>query len=68
MITERCFEIADLGVELAGGFGVARKSEFERLFPDARMDRIHPAASPRACEFLSKFALGGVGFGDRRWG
>lgn len=67
-VIERSFEIADLGVELAGGFGVARKSEFERLFRDARMGRIHPAASPLAYEFVSNFALGGVGFGDRRWG
>ena len=59
---------ADLGVELAGGFGVARKSEFERLFRDARMGRIYPASSPLAYEFVSKFALGGVGFGDQRWG
>lgn len=67
-VTERAFEIADLGVELAGGFGVARKSEFERLFRDARMGRIRRASSPLAYEFASKFALGGVGLGDQRWG
>ena len=67
-VTERAFEIADLGIELAGGLGVVRKNEFERLFRDARMGRIHPASSPLAYESVSKFALGGVGLRNQRWG
>ena len=39
---EGSWRVADLALELAGGFGIFRRSEIERIFRDARLGRIHP--------------------------
>ena len=43
---------------LAGGFGIFKANEIERLFRDARLGRIHPANAALAHEFVAKTALG----------
>ena len=57
-VTRGSYQVADLAVELAGSLGVARRGEFERLFRDARMGRIHPANPQLAHEFVAKVTLG----------
>ena len=47
---ESAWKVADLALELAGGFGIFAASGMERLLRDARLGRIHPAnpgARPR---------------------
>src|ERR1700674_4368972 len=40
---EASWRVVDLALEVAGGFGIFRKSGFERMFRDARLGRMHPA-------------------------
>jgi alkylation response protein AidB-like acyl-CoA dehydrogenase len=58
----------DKAVELAGGFGVSRHSELERLFRDSRMGKIHPANSMLTHELVSKITLGLDLDAQPRWG
>ena len=67
-VTNAVFRIVDLAVELAGGFGVNRKSEIERLFRDARMGRIHPANFALVHELTAKGLLGLDLDDPQRWG
>ena len=53
---EESWRVVDLALDVAGGFGIFRKSGLEQLFRDARLGRIHPANSmltheivPRPC-------------------
>jgi alkylation response protein AidB-like acyl-CoA dehydrogenase len=67
-VTNAVFRIVDQAVELAGGFGVNRKSEIERLFRDARMGRIHPANFALVHELTAKGLLGLDLDDPQRWG
>lgn len=55
---EDSWRIADLALDILGGFGLSRKAGFERLFRDARLGKIHPANSYLTREILSKGMLG----------
>jgi len=65
---ETVWKIADLALELSGGFGMFKKSEMERLFRDARAGRFHPANSSLTHELLGKLALGINPDDPQRWG
>jgi alkylation response protein AidB-like acyl-CoA dehydrogenase len=65
---EGAWRIADLALDLSGGFGMFKKSELERLFRDARAGRFHPANSALAHEFVAKVALGINPDESPRWG
>ena len=67
-VTRNVVRMADLAVETVGGLGVARSSEFERLFRDARMGPIHPANPALTRELISKIALGIDLDAQPRWG
>jgi len=67
-VTESAFRAVDKAVELAGGFGVSRHSELERLFRDSRMGKIHPANSMLTHELVSKITLGLDLDAQPRWG
>ena len=68
MVTKASLEVASLAVEAVGGLGVARHSEFERLYRDARMGPIHPANPQLAHELVSKITLGLDLDAQPRWG
>lgn len=55
---ESAWRIADLALDIFGGFGLSRKAGFERLFRDARLGKIHPSNSYLTREILSKGMLG----------
>lgn len=65
---EGAWRIADLALEVSGGFGMFKKSEMERLFRDARCGRFHPANSALAHELIGKMALGISPDEQPRWG
>ena len=65
---ETVWKIADLALELSGGFGMFKKSEMERLFRDARAGRFHPANSSLTHELIGKLALGLNPDDPQRWG
>jgi alkylation response protein AidB-like acyl-CoA dehydrogenase len=65
---EGAWRIVDLALELAGGFGIFRRSETERLFRDARLGRIHPANSMLTHEIVAKTLLGISPDEAPRWG
>ncbi len=67
-VSKNAMKVADLAVETVGGLGVARHSEFERLFRDARMGPIHPANPALTHELMAKIALGIDLDGQPRWG
>ena len=48
----------DSALDLAGGFGIFKSTEIERLFRDARLGRIHPANAALSHELVAKTALG----------
>jgi alkylation response protein AidB-like acyl-CoA dehydrogenase len=62
------WKIADLAMEVSGGFGMFKKSELERLFRDARAGRFHPANSALSHELIGKMALGINPDETPRWG
>jgi len=65
---EEGWKVVDLALEVAGGFGVFRKSGLERLFRDARLGRMHPANAMLTREIVAKTALG-IGLDESpRWG
>jgi alkylation response protein AidB-like acyl-CoA dehydrogenase len=65
---EGAFRIADLALDLSGGFGMFKKNELERLFRDARAGRFHPANSALVHEIVAKVTLG-IGLDEQpRWG
>jgi alkylation response protein AidB-like acyl-CoA dehydrogenase len=67
-VSKNALRVADLAVETVGGLGVARHSEFERLYRDARMGPIHPANPALTRELMAKIALGIDLDGQPRWG
>jgi alkylation response protein AidB-like acyl-CoA dehydrogenase len=65
---EAAWKIADIALEVSGGFGMFKKSEMERLFRDSRAGRFHPANSSIAHEVIGKLALGLNPDDPQRWG
>jgi alkylation response protein AidB-like acyl-CoA dehydrogenase len=65
---EDAFKIADLALDLSGGFGMFKKCELERLFRDARAGRFHPANSALTHEIVGKISLGISPDEQPRWG
>jgi alkylation response protein AidB-like acyl-CoA dehydrogenase len=62
------WRVVDRAFDLAGGFGIFRKSPFEQLFRDARLGRIHPANSLLTHELCGKLTLGINPDEQPRWG
>jgi alkylation response protein AidB-like acyl-CoA dehydrogenase len=65
---ETAWKIIDTAFDLAGGFGIFKKSPFERLFRDARLGRIHPGNSALSHELIAKLTLGISPDEQPRWG
>ena len=53
---ESSWRIVDLALEVAGGFGIFRRSGLEQIFRDARLGRIHPANSMLTHEIVGEDA------------
>ena len=65
---EEGWRVVDLALEVAGGFGIFRKSGLERMFRDARLGRMHPANAMLTREIVAKTTLG-IGLDENpRWG
>jgi len=62
------WKVADIALELAGGFGIFVASGAERLLRDARLGRIHPANPALTHEIVGKMALGINPDEQPRWG
>ena len=65
---EGSWRVVDLALDTAGGFGIFRQAELERLFRDARLGRIHPTNAMLTREFVAKIALGLDLDEQPRWG
>ena len=65
---EGSWRVVDLGLDVAGGFGIFRSAGYERLLRDARLGRIHPANSFLTHEVVGKTALGISLDEQPRWG
>jgi alkylation response protein AidB-like acyl-CoA dehydrogenase len=65
---EESWRVVDLALEVAGGFGIFRKSGLEQMFRDARLGRIHPANSMLTHEIVAKTLLGISPDETPRWG
>ena len=65
---EESWRVVDLALDVAGGFGIFRKSGLEQLFRDARLGRIHPANSMLTHEIVAKTLLGISPDEMPRWG
>jgi len=65
---ESAWKVADIALELAGGFGIFAASGSERLLRDARLGRIHPANPALTHEIVGKLALGINPDEQPRWG
>jgi alkylation response protein AidB-like acyl-CoA dehydrogenase len=65
---ESAWKVADLALDLAGGFGIYAASGIERLVRDARLGRIHPASPALAHEIVGKLSLGINPDEQPRWG
>ncbi len=65
---EAAWKVADMALDLSGGFGMFKKSEMERLFRDCRAGRFHPANSALTHELIAKMSLGIDLDEQPRWG
>jgi alkylation response protein AidB-like acyl-CoA dehydrogenase len=65
---ESAWRVIDHALDLAGGFGIFRRSGIERLFRDGRLGRIHPANSALTHEIMAKTLLGINPDEAPRWG
>ncbi len=65
---EDAWRIVDQALDVAGGFGIFRRSPLEQLFRDARLGRIHPANSMLTHEIMAKTLLGISPDETPRWG
>jgi alkylation response protein AidB-like acyl-CoA dehydrogenase len=65
---EGSWKVVDTALDLAGGFGIFRRSGIERLWRDARLGRLHPANSALVHELVGKTALGINPDEQPRWG
>jgi len=67
-VVEGAWRIADLAMDVSGGYGMFKKSELERLYRDCRAGRFHPATSPLTHELIGKGVLGIDPDEQPRWG
>jgi alkylation response protein AidB-like acyl-CoA dehydrogenase len=67
-VVEAAWKVVDTALDLAGGYGIFKTNEIERLWRDARLGRIHPGNSMLSHEFVSKTALGLNPDEPPRWG
>ena len=65
---EASWRVVDKAMDLAGGFGIFRRSGIERLFRDARLGRIHPGNAMFTHEIVGKLLLGINPDEQPRWG
>jgi alkylation response protein AidB-like acyl-CoA dehydrogenase len=65
---EASWRVVDTALDLAGGFGIFKKSGIERLFRDARLGRIHPGNAYLTRELVAKLTLGISPDEQPRWG
>lgn len=65
---ESAWKVADIALDLAGGFGIFAASGTERLLRDARLGRIHPANPALTHEIVGKLTLGINPDEQPRWG
>jgi alkylation response protein AidB-like acyl-CoA dehydrogenase len=65
---ENSWRVVDTALDLAGGFGIFRRSGLERLFRDARLGRMHPANWMLTHEIVGKSLLGISPDESPRWG
>jgi alkylation response protein AidB-like acyl-CoA dehydrogenase len=65
---ENSWRVVDLAMELAGGYGIFRKSGMEQIFRDARLGRVHPGNSMLTHELVAKTLLGISPDETPRWG
>lgn len=65
---EASWRVVDLALEVAGGFGIFRRSGIEQMFRDARLGRLHPANSMLTHEIVAKTVLGISPDETPRWG
>ena len=61
-------KVVNLALEVAGGSGMFRRNELERLYRDVRCGGFHPANSALTHEIVGKTALGVLGLPGPRWG
>ena len=59
--------VLNLGLDVMGGSGAFRGTEFERLYRDVSMGGIHPANDALTHEIVGKTHLGLLG-ASPRWG
>ena len=65
---EAAWRIVDTAMDLAGGWGMHKSNELERLFRDARAGRFHPTNSLITHELIGKLTLGIDPDAQPRWG
>jgi alkylation response protein AidB-like acyl-CoA dehydrogenase len=65
---ESSWRVVDKGLEMMGGFGIFKSAEYERLWRDARLGRIHPANFALTHELVGKLSLGINPDEMPRWG
>ena len=65
---ENSWRVVDTALDVAGGFGIFRRSGIERLFRDARLGRMHPANWMLTHEIVGKSLLGISPDETPRWG
>jgi alkylation response protein AidB-like acyl-CoA dehydrogenase len=66
--TNTSYRVVDRALEVAGGYGIFRRSGMERIFRDARLGPVHPANNWLAHEFFAKAILGIDLDSQPRWG
>lgn len=67
-VVESAWKIADLAMDVSGGYGMFKKSELERLYRDCRAGRFHPATAALTHELIGKGVLGIDPDEQPRWG
>lgn len=65
---ESSWRVVDTALDIAGGFGIFRRSGIERLFRDARLGRMHPGNWMLTHEIVGKSMLGINPDEAPRWG
>lgn len=65
---EASWRVVDRALDVAGGFGIFRRSTIEQMFRDARLGRLHPANSMLTHELCAKLTLGINPDETPRWG
>jgi alkylation response protein AidB-like acyl-CoA dehydrogenase len=68
IVVEAAWKVVDTALDLAGGYGIFKANEIERLFRDARLGRIHPGNAALSHELIGKATLGINPDETPRWG